>query len=151
MKIEDAIQQKKFHSVYQKMIINISYTSSFINQIVSAFLKEKGLSVPQFNVLRILKGQFPNPASVNLIGDRMIDKMSNASRLVEKLRQKELLERKTCNQDRRQVDVIISKKGLAILEEIDQELPKLEMKFQTLNSSEIETLNFLLDKLRSNE
>lgn len=110
MKIEDEIKQSKFHSEYQKLAINILFTNQWLTTNTTKILKPFGISPQQYNVLRILKGQSPNAISVSNIMDRMIDKMSNTSRLVEKLRQKELIERVTCEKDRRQVDVKITKK-----------------------------------------
>ncbi|MCX7723608.1 MAG: MarR family transcriptional regulator, partial [Verrucomicrobiae bacterium] len=86
-----------------------------MNNVLSKF----DLTPQQFNLLRILRGQYPSPASISLIKERMLDKMSDASRLVDRLIQKKLVERKICSQDRRKVDVIITRKGLKLLEKID--------------------------------
>ena len=87
MRLEDEIVQSKFESEEQKAVINIIYTSDWLNAIHSGLMKPYGLTQPQFNILRILRGQHPNPATIRLLTERMLDKMSNASRLVEKLRQ----------------------------------------------------------------
>jgi DNA-binding MarR family transcriptional regulator len=148
MKIEEEIKQLKFKNVHQKAIINIIYTSNWLNQQHHKMLKPYGISIQQYNILRILKGQYPKPASVNLLIERMLDKMSNASRLVEKLKQKKLVERRECPDDRRQVDVIITNKGLDVLESIDTHMINLEKKYFTINEKEAETLSDILDKLR---
>ena len=119
MGIEKDIQQEKFKSSHQKAGINIIYTASCMNLHTSHVLRQFDLTPPQFNVLRILRGQFPKAISVNEIISRMLDKSSNASRIVEKLKAKDFIERKECEQDRRQVDVSITQKGLNLLKEID--------------------------------
>jgi len=99
--------------------------------------------------LRILRGQYPKPASINLLIERMLDKMSNASRLVDKLHAKGLVERRQCASDKRQVDVIISKKGMRMLDQIDKVINSLEDQLGKLSKQEAKTLNDLLDKLRA--
>lgn len=152
MKIEDAIKQKKFKSDFEKMIVNIIYTSRWIEYEQSSLFKKYEITQPQYNLLRILKGQYPKAASVNLLIDRMLDKNSNASRIVETLRKKGFVERRECQDDRRKVDVIISDLGIERLEEATKELDKLHAKQkESLSKQEIETLNELLDKLRINQ
>jgi DNA-binding MarR family transcriptional regulator len=148
MSIEEDIQQVKFASEHQKVMINLLYTSSWANNIQNRFFKEYDLTPQQYNILRILRGQKGQGIQLSDISCRMIDKMSNTSRLVEKLRLKGLLERKNAEFDRRQVEVSITKKGEDLLSKIDT--PVLEM-HQRLNLStkEAKTLNELLDKLRT--
>ena len=148
MGIAEAIKQEKFTSEFSKAIINIAYTSSWLQQQHLALFKEHALTAPQFNILRILRGQHPNPSTVNLLIDRMLDKSSNASRIVDRLEQKGLVSRKQCKDDRRAVDVYISDKGLQILSELDVKLKSFESGLSKLSESEAETLNLLLDKLR---
>ena len=148
MELEKEIQQSKFHSDVQKMVVNLLYTASWVSHQHSELLKPYGLTIQQYNVLRILRGQHPNPATVHLIQERMLDKMSNASRLVEKLRQKGYVERRQCPNDRRAVDILITPQGLALLEKLDVAMKTWEANFTTLDTSEIKTLNQLLDKLR---
>ncbi|KJS05224.1 MAG: transcriptional regulator [Flavobacteriales bacterium BRH_c54] len=148
MRIEDEIKQNKFHSEYQKLAINILFTNQWLTTNTTKILKPFGISPQQYNVLRILKGQSPNAISVSNIMDRMIDKMSNTSRLVEKLRQKELIERVTCEKDRRQVDVKITKKGLDLLEKVKTEMNAFKTISNNLTEKEAKTINELLDKMR---
>ncbi len=148
MRLEDAIKQKKFENEFQKAVVNILFTSGWVSAQSTQQLKPHGISIQQYNILRILRGQFPNPATVNLLIDRMLDKMSNASRLVEKLRQKELLERRECSMDRRQVDVIITDKGLALLAIIDEENKTYYQSTNHITKEEAQQLNELLDKIR---
>ena len=96
MGIAEEIKQEKFSSQYSKAIINVIYTSSWLNQKHLDLFKKHGLTTPQFNILRILRGQHPNPSTVNLLIDRMLDKSSNASRIIDKLEQKGLVTRRQC-------------------------------------------------------
>ncbi len=149
MKIEDAIKQKEFKSEHQKLFINILYTANWLNNETLKALKPFGLSPQQYNVLRILKGQHPNSISVNNIIDRMLDKSSNASRLVDKLKQKDLVEREVCTNDRRQVDIKITTKGLKLLTDIGEKLDNLNGFKDSITIEEAKKLNNYLDKIRS--
>lgn len=148
MTLEEEIKQRKFKSELQKVVINILYTGNWIQYKHAKFFKKYSLSSQQFNLLRILRGQYPKPASVNLLIDRMLDKTSNASRLVDKLKTKSLVERKECATDRRQVDVIITQEGLNILEKIDNDMSEFNKDFNSITNEEAKELNRILDKLR---
>ena len=152
MRIEDAIQQKVFSSEYQKVQINILYTASWLSQLSAQVLKPYNISWQQFNLLRILRGRYPEPATVKILMERMIDKMSNTSRLVEKLRQKGLVERKSSDDDRRQVEVTITPLGLEVLEEASDAMEKqLSTLMDRICEEEASQVNFILDKLRGAE
>jgi DNA-binding MarR family transcriptional regulator len=148
MELEKEIKQKQFRNGYQRLVVNLMFTHGWLNTLLNERLKEAGISPQQFNILRILRGQHPNPATVNLLKDRMLDKMSNASRLVEKLRIKGLVRRSVCPEDRRAVDVLITKKGLELLQKLDESEVDWETRFHSLDASEVADLNMLLDKLR---
>lgn len=148
MKLEDEISQKKFKTEYQKAAINIIYTHNWLNALYSSSLKQNKLTIQQFNILRILRGQHPKPASIKLLKERMLDKMSDASRIVEKLRLKGLVKREISSADRRNVDVFIAPKGLEALKKHDTIDDLFKEHFSALNSKEIKQLNNLLDKLR---
>jgi DNA-binding MarR family transcriptional regulator len=148
MKLEDAIKQTAFKSEEERLVINLMYTSGWLSSEQNRFFKRFHISSQQYNVLRILRGQYPDPASVGLIQERMLDKMSNASRLIEKLKQKKLIKRSECSKDRRQVDVLVTQEGLLLLEEIDKLSDEMNGICDTLNLNEKKTLNKLLDKLR---
>lgn len=148
MKLEDEIKQKKFSNEYEKIVVNVLFTGNWMNLVNAGNLKPYGLTLPQFNVLRILRGQYPKPATVNLLIDRMLDKSSNASRIVDRLLLKGLLTRKICKKDRRSVDVMITEKGLELLKKIDGYSTEWQKTFKTLNLEEAKNLNNLLDKLR---
>jgi len=149
MSIGEDIHQEKFASEISKALINIRYTECWLGQKFQDFLKPSGLTTPQYNVLRILRGQYPNPATVNLLIERMIDKSSNGSRIVDKLEEKGYVDRRQCKNDRRAVDVIISQAGLDLLLTLDNELELFEKGFGSLSVEEAEQLNYLLDKIRS--
>lgn len=149
MKLEEAIKQTAFRTEEERLVINLVYTSGWLSSEQNRFFKRFGISSQQYNVLRILRGQFPNPASVGLIQERMLDKMSNASRLIEKLKQKKLVKRSECSKDRRQVDVLITEDGLKLLEDIDMLNGEMHSICNTLNQTEKKKLNELLDKLRN--
>jgi len=150
VRIEEAIKVKSFNNEYHKLIVNLQFTNSYLQELLIDWIRPHGLTIPQFNVLRILRGQHPKAASVTLIVDRMLDKSSNVSRLVEKLRVKDLLERNINKIDRRQVDVLINIKGLNLLSIIDETLVQIENHFKHLTENEAKTLNNLLDKFRDN-
>src|SRR6218665_3462003 len=120
MSIEkDIKQQKPFKSPYQKLVVNILFTNNWMNSDHMNILKPFDLTAQQYNVLRILRGQYPSPITVNGIIERMLDKMSNASRLVDKLLTKELASRCDNKDDRRACDVRITQRGLDVLKEIN--------------------------------
>jgi len=148
MKLEEEIVQKKFRSENHKLGVNLVYTYNWLDAFSQNHFKKYGITGQQFNVLRILRGQHPNPATIKLLKERMLDKMSDASRIVEKLRVKGLVDRHICPNDRRNCDVLINDKGLALLAEIDKDDKKLDDFFSNLSNEEIRQLNELLDKLR---
>lgn len=148
MRLEEEIKQTKPLDNFQKAILNIRYTESWLSGIFHQALKPYGISQQQYNVLRILRGQCPNPSPLQLITDRMVDKMSNATRLVEKLRKNGLVTRQVCEANRRKVDIMITEKGLALLDKLDKVIIETMEQIKNLNHQEIEELNKILDKLR---
>lgn len=148
MRIEEEIKQEKFKNEYQKLLVNILYTGHWIDRMTTRMLRPHGLSSQQLNVLRILRGQKGNPVSIKLIQERMLDKMSNASRLVDKLNAKGLVERSQSDIDRRQVKITITEQGLKLLTKVDKLLDNFEEKVRTISKQEAKELNDLLDKLR---
>jgi DNA-binding MarR family transcriptional regulator len=148
MKIEEEIQSTKFEDDFQKAVINLTYTYGWLNNALRGHFEKYNLTSQQFNVLRILRGQYPKPATVNLIKERMLDKMSDASRIVDRLVQKGLVSRCTNNKDRRAVDIRISEVGLDILSKMDVEFKAKEILQNNLTEEEAGKLSDLLDKLR---
>jgi DNA-binding MarR family transcriptional regulator len=149
MKIEEEIKQPVFRSPYQKAYINLVYTAGRMQQEQSALFKPYGVTLPQYNILRILRGQYPKPATVSLLIERMLDKTSNASRIVDKLVAKELVTRQQCPDDRRTVDVLITEKGLELLQEMDELEGGKGTGITRLSEEEALELSRLLDKVRS--
>lgn len=148
MKLEEEISTRKFTSNYHKSVVNILYTYGWLTNLLKQRLDESDITLQQYNVLRILRGQFPKPATVNLLRERMLDKMSDASRIVDRLYKKELLSRSTNAKDRRAVDILITQKGLELLKTLDQEMDMDEILQENLNPEEAGLLSDLLDKMR---
>jgi DNA-binding MarR family transcriptional regulator len=148
MRIDEEIQSTKFEDNYQKAVINVNYTYGWLNNILRSEFERYNLTSQQFNILRILRGQYPKPATVNLLKERMIDKMSDASRIVDRLVQKQLVSRCTNNKDRRAVDIRISEHGLEILSKIDIEFKTRDLIKKNLTDEEAGKLSDLLDKMR---
>ena len=147
MKIDDEVKGK-FRNEHHKLAVNIIFTHGWLLNIHTLIFKPFTITPNQFNILRILRGQHPNPVTVNLLKERMLDKMSDASRLVERLREKGFVERNICSKDRRRVDIKITEKGLKLLEKIDEYNEKIDSHLKNLTSKEAAELNALLDKLR---
>ncbi|MBC8112485.1 MAG: winged helix-turn-helix transcriptional regulator, partial [Verrucomicrobia bacterium] len=147
MPLEEEIQSR-FQSKQQKAGVNLIFSGNWLSDRVSQMLRQHGITMQQFNTLRILRGALPEKVSVKYIRERMLDKMSDVSRVVEKLREKRFLVREECPEDRRNVNISITNKGLAKLTEIDRDLPKIDGIFSDFSESELDSFNTLLDKLR---
>jgi DNA-binding MarR family transcriptional regulator len=129
-------------------MLNLVYTTNWITSKQGSFFKDSDITSQQYNVLRILRGQHPNPCSIKLIKERMLDRMSDASRIVDKLNTKKLVLRRECPNDRRSVDVVITEKGLELLKSLDHIDDISVQTLKALSPEEVNTLNDLLDKLR---
>jgi DNA-binding MarR family transcriptional regulator len=151
MKLEAAIKQTKFNTPELKLSLNFIYTYNWFIDVQKQYFAQYGITQQQFNVLRILRGNYPKPYSTSQIRDRMLDKMSDASRIVDRLVKKDLVVRSTCADDKRLVDVVISEKGLRLLENIDLTIEdNVNAPFRNFSESEKETFYNLLDKIREN-
>lgn len=148
MKIEDEIHQKQFRNEYQKATINIIYTYGWLTTRLKQFLNNYDITLQQFNVLRILRGQHPGSISTSVIRDRMLDRNSDASRIVDRLHRQGLVDKQPCPSDRRLVDVKISAKGMKLLETIDKKQDELDNLLGNLTDEEVKEFNRLLDKTR---
>jgi DNA-binding MarR family transcriptional regulator len=148
MRIDEEIQSSKFEDNYHKLVINITYTEGWLSNSFRCNFEKHNLTQQQFNILRILRGQYPKPATVNLLKERMIDKMSDASRIVDRLVQKGFVSRCTNNKDRRAVDIRISETGLDILSKMDTEFRAKDFLGKNLTEEEAGQLSDLLDKMR---
>ncbi|OIQ30792.1 MAG: MarR family transcriptional regulator [Bacteroidetes bacterium MedPE-SWsnd-G2] len=150
MSIEKDIKSTISLPESRKAIINLIYTTNWIKEQLIQNLKPFDISMEQYNVLRILRGQKGNPANLCTIQERMINKMSNTTRLVDKLIKKNLVTRQQCEMNRRKVEIFITTNGLQLLSEIDIILDQNEPIITgNLPDNELQQLNILLDKLRS--
>ncbi|MFT3826117.1 MAG: MarR family transcriptional regulator [Chitinophagaceae bacterium] len=147
MSIEKDIQSK-FRNEYQKTVVNIIYTYNWVMEQNKKFFDKGDITPQQFNILRILRGA-GKPLSTLQIRQRMLDKMSDTSRIVDRLVKKNLVSKVTCESDRRLVDVTISENGLTLLERMDSYNEEMDNQFAGLTEEEARTLNDLLDKLRN--
>ncbi len=147
MKIEDETKTN-FQSPQMKAIVNIRYTANCLYNFQNQFMSDYDLSMPQFNIMRILRGA-KKEINVNTVKNRMIEKSPNTTRLMDKLVEKELIERSRCDDDRRVVFVKISKKGLELLKLIDKKFDDSSFSPKSLTDAEANQLSDLLDKLRT--
>lgn len=132
------------------MGVNLIYTSNWVQERQKSYFSKFGITQQQYNVLRILRGNYPKPYSTSDIRERMLDKMSDASRIVERLVKKDLVVRKINKKDKRLVDVTISDSGLDLLEKIDKTIENfVQRPFSNLTEKEQEILDSLLDKVRA--
>lgn len=149
MKIEEAIQTNKFESPLSKALVNIIYTGSYLLAKHAEILKPYGISPQQYNVLRILRGSYPDKLTVQAIKNRMLDKTPNTTRLVDKLLTAGLVLRERCTEDRRVVYVSISDSGMHLMKELDQNESQLNNYLGNLNNAELLQLSDWLDALRN--
>ena len=150
MTLEDAIQQKRpFRNQHHKVMVNLLYTNNWLEEKSRDFLKQQNVSLQQYNILRILKGSV-KPLSTMQIRERMLDRMSDTSRIVERMVSKGLVQKAISEKDKRMVDVIITPQGAELLENLDRRNEELDAVVNHLSDQELETLNNLLDKLRNN-
>jgi DNA-binding MarR family transcriptional regulator len=147
MSIETDINQTKFNDEYHKMSVNLIYTYNWAMEKAKRFFEKADLTMQQYNILRILRGA-GKPLSTLQIRQRMLDKMSDTSRIVDRLVKKGLVEKVICKNDRRLVDVTISDKGLALLHKLDSHTHELDSHLTSITEEEARTMNQLLDKLR---
>jgi DNA-binding MarR family transcriptional regulator len=149
MSIAKDIRQEKFRNEYHKASVNILYTYGWMIEKIKDFVEEEDITHQQFNILRILRGSHPTPLSTLQIRDRMIDKMSDTSRIVDRLVAKGFTKKATCRKDRRLVDVTITDKGLKLLEKLDRKQDEIDGILGNLSEKEAAALSKLLDKIRA--
>lgn len=149
MTLEDELKMSKITDPCHRSMLNTIFTGAWLSERFGAILKPFGISQQQFNVLRILRGQKGQPVNLFAIQERMVHRSSNATRLVEKLRLKGLVERCICAQDRRCIEITITKAGLKLLDDIDPKVQEHHLAVgKNLSEKEANTLGRLLDKLR---
>lgn len=146
--LEEDIQQTAFRNEYQKAMLNLIFTQNYIIGKMSDVFKQFDITRQQYNVLRILRGQHPKPASINLIKDRMLDKMSDTSRIVERLRIKGLIIREEGKSDKRSSEITITPEGLELLRRMQGPVDEFDSFMGALSIDEARQLNTLLNKLR---
>ncbi|QEC67655.1 MarR family transcriptional regulator [Panacibacter ginsenosidivorans] len=148
MRIEEAIQQKRpFRNQYHRVMVNLLYTNNWLEEKSRDFLKQQNISLQQYNILRILKGS-GRPLSTMQIRERMLDRMSDTSRIIDRMVVKGIVEKKPNDNDKRLVDITLTAKGLHILEVLDKQNHELESIVSNLLPNEAKMLNDLLDKMR---
>ncbi len=148
MGLDQDIQQTRFRNAWQKASINLIYTMGWMKEKISCFFESEGITSQQFNILRILRGSYPHPLSTLQIRERMLEKMSDTSRIVDRLIAKGLVKKLTCKSDRRLVDVIITDKGKKLLERLDLRQDEMDKVLGNLSEKEAQYLSELLDKIR---
>ncbi len=148
MGIDQDIHQSKFLNEYQKAGVNLLYTYGWVMERTKELFASEDITPQQFNILRILRGSHPQPLSTLQIRERMLDKMSDTSRIVDRLITKGLVKKGTCKADRRLVDVMITDKGKKMLERLDERQNELDNIIGNLTAKEAVTLSELLDKIR---
>lgn len=148
MSLEEDIQQPQFRNEYQKSVINLIYTYFWVTDCTKSIFKQFDVTQQQYNILRILRGSHPKPCTVNFLKERMLDKMSDTSRLVDRLIKKDLVEKHQFKEDKRVSNINISAKGLQLLEKADKHVMKIDEIFNNLDEQEIKQLNILLEKAR---
>lgn len=148
MKLEEEIFNKAFDNNYNKVLVNILFTNGWVSNLLKKELFSFEITMQQYNVLRILRGQYPNHTSVNVVKARMLDKMSDVSRIIERLVQKELLTRCHSRKDRRVADVLITEKGLQLLDSVNLDAVTKSFISKNITDQEAGLLSDLLDKIR---
>jgi DNA-binding MarR family transcriptional regulator len=148
MQLQKETETTRFEGIYHQAIVNILHTSNWCTEKLRQAILPFEVTTQQFNILRILRGQHPKPCTINLLKSRMLDKMCDASRIVDRLVQKELVIKAANAADKRAVDILISKKGLALLKDMDKDISLSVLISSNLTEEEAELLNTLLDKMR---
>ena len=148
MQLQKETLTTRFESIYHQAIVNVLHTGNWCNDKLKQSITPFDVTTQQFNILRILRGQLPNPATINLLKSRMLDKMSDTSRIVNRLVQKGLVVKKPNSVDKRAVDILISEKGQELLNIMDKEISLSVIISSNLTEKEAIELNNLLDKMR---
>jgi MarR family transcriptional regulator, 2-MHQ and catechol-resistance regulon repressor len=148
MGIEKEIHQEKFRSARQKAMLNILFTNGWLTEKMKNILAPEDITPQQYNILRIRRGSFPQPLSTLQIRERMLDRMSDTSRIVDRLVAKQLAKKVICSKDRRLVDVTITDKGQNLLKRLDAQINNMDSILSNISEKEAQTISNLLDKLR---
>ncbi|QNK61812.1 MarR family transcriptional regulator [Pedobacter sp. PAMC26386] len=151
MQLQKEKKAPRYESAFHETMVNVAFTQNWCNEQVKQAVSSYEITNQQFNVLRILRGQYPNPSTINLLKYRMLDKMCDASRIVDRLVQKELICKKINPYDKRAVDILINEKGLALLKKMDREMDLSAVLSGNLTRQEAELLTSLLEKARGDD
>ncbi len=147
MRLEEALHVQGFRNEQQRAIINLYYSNSLISFYFKEVLKPFGITSQQFNILRILKGQYPEAVRIGLVKERMIEQNSDTTRLIERLLHKELIDKSICKHDKRQFHLTITEKGIALLQQLEEKVAAFENSID-LSDDELVQFNALLDRIR---
>lgn len=148
MALENEINQPSFRSEDQKAIVNIIFTYHWVTEKLKNILSVEGITMQQYNILRILRGSDPTPLSTLSIRERMLDKMSDTSRIVERMLRNGLVGKRICSTDKRLVDINLTEEGKKLLLRLDARIDEMDEITANLNAEELTSLNYLLDKVR---
>lgn len=148
MQLQKETLTTRFESIHHQVVVNVLHTGNWCNDKLKQLIIPYDITTQQFNIMRILRGQFPNPSTINLLKLRMLDKMSDASRIVDRLVQKDLVIKKPNKVDKRSVSILISNKGLELLKRMDEDINISSIITSNLTVAEAFQLNELLDKMR---
>lgn len=149
MRLEDEIKQVQFKTEHHKLMINLLYTTSWLQRMQSAILRPHDITPEQYNILRILRGSKGEQMSLNDISSRMIDRASNTSRLIDKLVLKKWAVRKICPNDRRQSEIAITERGLEVLEKLQKPIDDITEQFSIISVNDCKKFNQALDEIRN--
>jgi len=148
MKLEEELKQKKFATPQLKAYLNIQFTGNWLSVLSNKFFAQFGITNQQYNVLRILRGHYPEPITLVSIQSRMLDKNSNVTRLINKLVKRDFVTSERNNQNKRKVDILITSKGQEFMDKIDKVLPEQENIMAKLTNKEADLLSELLERIR---
>jgi DNA-binding MarR family transcriptional regulator len=148
MNIEQELQMKRFESDEQKAYLNVLFTASWMKNRINQWLKDYDLTHEQLNVLRIVRGQRAKPVCVRDISERMIDRNSNTTRIIDKLEAKNLVRRTQSEEDRREMVIILTDTGKEVLKKVDVGFRDTNFRLAALTGAEAQVLSALLDKMR---
>ena len=151
MRLEDEIKTKQFRNERHKLTVNLIYSHSWLMERNNRLFHSQGLTMQQYNILRILRGQHPKACNLQLLKERMLDKQPDVSRLIDRLVQKSLIERATSTTDRRKLDIVISQSGLDLLARMEPQVAVADNELDALSDREVAELNNLLDRLRDSK
>lgn len=149
IQIKKELKVSKFENIFQQALVNVISTYHWTNQKVKHILLPYEITQQQYNVLRILRAQYPSPSTINLIKLRILDKSSDTSRIIDRLIFKGYVEKSANSYDKRAVDIIIAEKGLTLLKKMHKEIDFSELVSPNLTEEEASQLDVLLDKMKS--